>query len=951
MNEYEKEYIEYRLILLGNEKVGKKSFINRLLKIPSTTTLRNTEIEKAYKSQILKIKKKYVKKKQYLEMLEEMNNEITKTELKNKYTDDKTKSIISNRNTKSLLKNQEKDEEKINEKDNFIMKITSQELYLTKDYIRPPIPEHPTKLFNIHKSKICVKPYYILPAEKLSYEYTSNEEESDNEIDNDLKISYKGLKYDIKKLLDDKKTIIDEDKLNGYKISIYNIFLFMYDLSDYNTFEILIRYYDLIEGTFHLSELENSISFVIGNKKDQKIFLYPEKINSLNDFLKDNNLEIFEISTKPYFNFDKFILDFLLKLLNKYHENLINEYNFKIDFEKIITNKSTFCKSVKETFIQKNTNPGPKYDVNIYNFDSAKELNESLNNNKYRFNKKIFYNKIGPKYAISKSTKDINSLHHELSKDKSGSFIAQPKGGLLYKPAIGYSFGSVKGKLNLLKERKELILKRNEGLKESIEGNSSLFGNNINTSRIKGEEYIKEVTNRKNKIIEKKIRERKLIIDKLHEIHSNNLERKKNEEEEKKKILNLSENNKSLSSPDLLSTNNTSTPYNNITMKNNKDRLFEVLYPKNKNYLEDYKEKLKKIKQNRKQYSTPGPNAYDIRNNYTDTNKGPSFGGKRKENLISRVDPSFPNLKDEFDIIVEKGNNNNNYIKDFQPRFKEIIKEEMIGPYIDEEIWKKWEGNKLNNEKRGRIKIFMKYLKQRKKQQLKKMKEIKGQKEEIQKLRKEILIRKGYEDENGPKSINYTLVEESSPKFTIKGKYGSMFSIKDNNDISNLFPGNTEMLELIKNSQLNRPLPNANIVKPKLPNIIFNKAERFEKLNKEYEGSEDLFKDGVFGLKTQKNFSNKELYSYTTRRDIIYQNTQKNPPSSYYKIKSSFDIIAEKGKKISEIRDKIRVKENLKKMKKNNDEDEIKMDLSGINNQIKINDDKDIDNNDSDNKN
>ena len=29
MNEYEKEYIEFRLILIGNEKVGKKSFINR----------------------------------------------------------------------------------------------------------------------------------------------------------------------------------------------------------------------------------------------------------------------------------------------------------------------------------------------------------------------------------------------------------------------------------------------------------------------------------------------------------------------------------------------------------------------------------------------------------------------------------------------------------------------------------------------------------------------------------------------------------------------------------------------------------------------------------------------------------------------------------------------------------------------------------------------------------
>ena len=236
------------------------------------------------------------------------------------------------------------------------------------------------------------------------------------------------------------------------------------------------------------------------------------------------------------------------------------------------------------------------------------------------------------------------------------------------------------------------------------------------------------------------------------------------------------------------------------------------------------------------------------------------------------------------------------------------------------------------------------------------MKEIKDQKEEIQKLRREILVRKGYEDENGPKSINYSLVEDSSPKFTIKGKYSSMFPLKDKNDISNLFPGNTEMIELIKNSQLNRPLPNVNVVKPKLPNIIFNKAERFENKNKEYEGSLDLFKDGVFGLKTQNNFSNKELYSHSTRRDSMYQNTQKCQSPSFYKIKSSFDIIAEKGQKISEIRDKIRIRENLKKFQNKNTDDEIKIDIGGIvqtklSNELTMKNREDNNNHDNDNYN
>lgn len=196
--------------------------------------------------------------------------------------------------------------------------------------------------------------------------------------------------------------------------------------------------------------------------------------------------------------------------------------------------------------------------------------------------------------------------------------------------------------------------------------------------------------------------------------------------------------------------------------------------------------------------------------------------------------------------------------------------------------------------------------------QLKKIEEIKEQREEIQKLKKEILIRKGYENANGETRINYSLIEDSSPKYSIKGRHSSLFSINDKSDISNIFPGNTEIMELIKNSQLNRPIPDINIIKPKLPSIIFNKAKRFDDKKKIFEGSSDLFKEGIFGLKFQESFSNKQPYSYRDKRDAIYQKERKSPSPAEYKIISSFDIIAEKGKKTSEIRDKIRAKENVK---------------------------------------
>ena len=939
MNEYEKEYIECRLILIGDEKVGKKSFINRLLNIPSTSTIRNLEIEKMYKKQILKLRKKYEKKKKYLEMLQEMNDEMAKINIKNKLKDDKTRSTISNINSKSISKSPEKKKKKL-EKDNYIMEVTTEELFFNKDYIRPPIPEHPSILFNIHKSKICIKPFFILPAEKISYDYTPNEDDTDNELDNDLKLSFKGIKNDIKNIINNKKTIIEDDKLYGYRISIYNIFLFIYDMSDFNSFESILHYYDLIEGNFNILDSYNLIPFVIGNKMDQKKILFSEKQTIFNDFLKEHNLSFFEISTKPYFNFDKFFSDFLLKFINKYHENLYNEYNFKLDFQKILSNKPSFSKSIRDLHPPKDSYPGPNYDVNIYSFNSPIELSESFNNNKFRFIKKIFYNKVGPKFVNSKSTKDINSENKDMIKLKNNSFLSQPKGGLLNKQIEGYTFGIKKGKLGLLKSRKELFLKRNESLKESIEGDSSLFFKNLDDIKIKGDEYLEEATKRRNKLFKNKITERKKILEKLSFIHSNNLDELKKEKELMKQKIILSHNNKSLSSPDLLSSNNIFVPNTTEVKQNNKKRFLEVVFPKNKNNLVEYTKILKKIHKSKKEYMTPAPNAYDIRNNYTDCNKGPTMAGKRKEILLSRVDPSFPDLKDEFDIIVEKGNRAP--AKEYMPRFKEIKKEEKNEPYIDEEIWKKWEVNKLTNEKKGRIKIFMQYLKQKKKQQLKKMEEIKEQKEEIQKLRKEILIRKGYEDENGARSINYSLVEESSPKYSIKGKNSSNYLTNDKNDISNIFPGNTEMMELIKNSQLNRPLPNVNYVKPRLPRIIFNKAERFSDKIKEYEGSMDLFKDGVFGLKTQDNFSNKEPYSHLSKREGIYQKTQKSPSPADYKIKSSFEIIAEKGKKISEIRDKIRMKDNLRNSKDiDKKEKEIKLNL-GVENKNEENNEKDL---------
>ena len=57
MKSYEKNYLECRFYVIGDRDVGKKSFIDRLLNIRSTSVLRNIKAEEEFKSQINKLLK------------------------------------------------------------------------------------------------------------------------------------------------------------------------------------------------------------------------------------------------------------------------------------------------------------------------------------------------------------------------------------------------------------------------------------------------------------------------------------------------------------------------------------------------------------------------------------------------------------------------------------------------------------------------------------------------------------------------------------------------------------------------------------------------------------------------------------------------------------------------------------------------------------------------------
>ncbi len=174
-------------------------------------------------------------------------------------------------------------------------------------------------------------------------------------------------------------------------------------------------------------------------------------------------------------------------------------------------------------------------------------------------------------------------------------------------------------------------------------------------------------------------------------------------------------------------------------------------------------------------------------------------------------------------------------------------------------------------------------------------------------------MEKGYEDPSKIKTINYSQVEEASPKYTIKGR-NLQNNKKSTEDYTNFLIGqDKDVLDYLKNVQINRPLPNINTIKPNLPNIIFPKAERFFNYNKSFEGSDDLFKDGVFAPKTQEDFFNKGTFTKDEKRGLEFKGAENYPSPCDYKIKSSFEIIAEKGKAISDVRKQIKINDKIKK--------------------------------------
>ena len=834
MIDEEKEYIEFRLYLIGDYEVGKQSFINRLSKIPCTKTI-NFENEE-----------------------EEIDN---------------------NNNNIQMLNNN-LGEKKFDYESNSISQKGNED---TNELINNHPFYNPSKLYNINHYKILFRPFYIIPAQDLPYDYILIEEEdSDYEIEKEYKILLKNTKKDLTQKIIIQDTVISENNLKGYKIGIENLFIFMFDLSNYSTFEKIMYYYKSFEKTFNLNSEEKNISCIlIGNKIDLKANMNQEENEVFQSFLSKTKMEYFECSTKPFFKFEQLIKKIFFNVYGNYRENFKSDY-FINRFNLIISSKSNFSHSERITFKFQNTNfPGPNYyNNNVYDLSSIDDIQKALIDKKLRFKSKIFINKLGP---ILKKSRSVAKLKNDDNDRKRFKVNLKDMKECIDKPLKGFSLGIIPGNNNLRKIRSDLINGRLNIINNSFDENVTKI-NVVKEKKTHDQKYFQKIDNRRD------IYRKKLISDMLSKmnnrllIHNKNLDKLEKENLIQKESILL---NKKLfhsnSSSNLLTSNPLDIErklFDEQERQKQRERIYQVLYSKNQIHIQKQNEmKEKYVPEN----ISPSPNSYNINRDISNSNKGAIILGKRKELTKNILDPPFANIKSSFDKIAE------NFSKEkvsYSERFKGIdFDDRNTKDYKDKIIWDKWEKRKENSEK----KLIINNIKSEREIKTLLNQKNKEKNEETLKLKQDIIIRKQF---NGKQynDINYDLIEEQSPKYSMRGKAKEK-NLNNENEKLLIIGGESEYFDLKK--KLNKP--NFNYVKPSNPSFSFSKSERFN--IEVYDNDKNiLFPDLKFMPDDKENFLCVEPYSSMDQRinPISYNNF---PGPGEYKIKSSFDEIVMKGKK------------------------------------------------------
>jgi hypothetical protein len=217
-------------------------------------------------------------------------------------------------------------------------------------------------------------------------------------------------------------------------------------------------------------------------------------------------------------------------------------------------------------------------------------------------------------------------------------------------------------------------------------------------------------------------------------------------------------------------------------------------------------------------------------------------------------------------------------------------------------------------------------------------------KEEEKELTEQIIKQYSTTDEYFKREINYNLVEDSSPKYTLKGRYENHPSLSSQvyyGSSDNIFsPYEIEKYNefIIENNHIKSKLPNFSIVKPQYPAYSFGKSKRFNyninKLNISNENSKqfksmenslenDIYLDGNYGYQDSQSFLKLQTMMGTEKKLNNYKDNGVPGPGNYI-IRDFAEDISRKGELINQIRQKMKEKE---KIQFNKDENNNKISL------------------------
>ena len=780
------------------------------------------------------------------------------------------------------------------------------------------------KIFIVGKTRLEFNFFPIKSAEEKIMTGLNDARDEDEEVKfgNQL-INFKSIQEEIRNYL------IKEKKDESSDIN--NLFLFVYDLKNFSTFKKLELYYNKLNDYFKIDN--NYIKALLGNKVDSKIVVPKNDKNYLETFLKNNpELKYYEISTYNYFNFENFFEMLFKDIISPSYEEL-QKPTFLNRFHLVLHSRPTLSRAERKIhkindvpFLAEGENP----DVYAYPEDRAEFRRTFSNMKKGRYGFKIFINKQGPIFpAIDKTSQD---------KNKHGGFLSKP--GTAFgrdkkaKTAIGfgnweinnrnkeirealqtnipgYSLGIRGGKFDFRKERKDKFKEREEELKSAFQ-----------------EHYARSLLDRKEVSNNKKdfdYRERKKeilkqIVEKIQDNENRHLQDRKKNIQDKENLL--------------------KEKIDKIKSKQDK---YQRIYEKNQQQIMQKRQEMSHPKtaisrKSKLSKDLPNYTLYDITTKH-DPNKGWTMGMKYTYNPNkNKDDPDFPNLKSEFEKIV----NHPKYaeIKYTAPRFKE---EKIVKPSNDEKYYDdteerlKIKNNREKSERNMKIKKFLMDQKKNAKKVQENKKNLQEAREmELEELKEQIIKPRNGEYDSGANldyvDINYKLVEEASPNYTMKGRYnhGSIFDMPDNYSLINNEDDEDENKigsngKPIQDEEYKKslPVPQYNAVRPSLPTYSFSKATRFHS-KPLYQPSPNAvpvmpFQDGKFKPDEVKSFFQGKEGLYKAKKDNELKNNG-IPGPGQYRIKGFAEILAEKGKKISDVKDGIKRKEKEMEMRKREEE-------------------------------